>query len=283
MIKLKDWFYQNNSWSHTKHELWHRCKRKYWYQNIAPYLVDPGSLDVGKISMLKSLTPKYALQGRLIHEILENQMKQHNSGREPDQEDMVSQYLKKVQGYETTSRTTIAEFYNRAPDEFIFDQIRETGINMIQTFFSDIWPHIKDNVYIRHETFDQVLVDSTKVVLKVDFISQDPDGTLIITDWKTGAEMEDSSMNRLQMGVYVLWACEYFRKDPGDIRSELSYLSSGSIHPYYFTDADLDGIRVLITDEFRMMNSTYEYEQFPRQPNSNQCIDCAFKTICDQG
>jgi len=283
MTKLKDWFYNNNSWSHTKYELWHRCKRKFWYQNIAPYLLDPGNLDVGKISMLKSLTPKYALQGRIIHEILEDQMNKHNLGREPDQEAMISQYLKKVQMYENTSRTTIAEFYNGAPDETFFDQIRETGVTQIHTFFSDLWPHIKGNIYIRHETFDKVLVDSTKVLLKVDYISQDPGGILIITDWKTGAEMEDSPINRLQMGVYVLWASEYFQKDPRDIRSELNFLSTGSIHPYLFTDTDLDDIRALITDEFRIMNSTYEYEKFPRNPSSNHCIDCAFKAICDQG
>jgi hypothetical protein len=37
--------------------------------------------------------------------------------------------------YENTSRTTIAEFYNGAPDETFFDQIRETGVTQIHTFF----------------------------------------------------------------------------------------------------------------------------------------------------
>jgi len=165
--------------------------------------------------------------------------------------------------YENTSRTTIAEFYNGAPDETFFDQIRETGVTQIHTFFSDLWPHIKGNIYIRHETFDKVLVDSTKVVLKVDYISQDPGGILIITDWKTGAEMEDSPINRLQMGVYVLWASEYFQKDPRDIRSELNFLSTGSIHPYLFTETDLDDIWALITDEFRIMNSTLNTKNSP--------------------
>ena len=173
--------------------------------------------------MLKSLTPKYALQGRIIHEILEDQMNKHNLGREPDQEAMISQYLKKVQMYENTSRTTIAEFYNGAPDETFFDQIRETGVTQIHTFFSDLWPHIKGNIYIRHETFDKVLVDSTKVALKVDYISRSR-GILIITDWKTGAEMEDSPINRLQWEVCPSGPVNISRRTH-DIRSELNFFN----------------------------------------------------------
>ncbi|MDX8551983.1 hypothetical protein KHC33_04930 [Methanospirillum sp. J.3.6.1-F.2.7.3] len=46
MTQLQDWFYRYNGWSFAKHELWARCKKKYWYQYIGPALFDPGEHDV---------------------------------------------------------------------------------------------------------------------------------------------------------------------------------------------------------------------------------------------
>ncbi|MDX8551984.1 PD-(D/E)XK nuclease family protein [Methanospirillum purgamenti] len=159
---------------------------------------------------MKDLTPKNALQGKVVHEILEEEIK-NSTGKEPDLDGMVARYQKKINQYEMTAQTTVIEFFNGGSDKTFFDTIRKTWTENQNRFVSDIWPSLQHNRYIRHEGFDYCLVDNTRVLLKVDYISQEPDGTLVITDWKTGIEQEENSINKLQMQVYALWAGKYFR------------------------------------------------------------------------
>jgi CRISPR/Cas system-associated exonuclease Cas4 (RecB family) len=193
---------------------------------------------------------------------------------------MVALYQKKINQYEMTAQTTVIEFFNGGSDKTFFDTIRKTGTENLNRFVSDIWPSLQHNRYIRHEEFDYCLVDDTRVLLKVDYISQEPNGTLVITDWKTGIEQEENSINKLQMQVYALWAGKYFQKDITDIRCELAYLKTGSIIPYTCTVDDLQELQILITGEFRDMNRTYDSEEYPPKPGLFTCNDCAFKTIC---
>ena len=49
MADLEKNFFENNSWSFTKHRMWNQCRRQYYYQYIAPYLKFPAPVDVNLI------------------------------------------------------------------------------------------------------------------------------------------------------------------------------------------------------------------------------------------
>ena len=69
-----------------------------------------------------------------------------------------------------------------------------------------------------------------RVTVKVDFAGRMPDGTLIITDWKTGWD-DDDYESELQMATYVLWAKEYFTMNVDNIGTELVFLKTAQRNP----------------------------------------------------
>ncbi|MFP4052094.1 MAG: recombinase RecB, partial [Thermoplasmata archaeon] len=86
MVELEDWFYKYNSWSFSKHRLWNSCKLAYYYQYIGPALKNPEELDVKILRELKELKNKFALQGILIHEVIEDQISQYQNGKNMSEE-----------------------------------------------------------------------------------------------------------------------------------------------------------------------------------------------------
>jgi hypothetical protein len=62
-----------------------------------------------------------------------------------------------------------------------------------------------------------------------------PDGTLVLTNWKTGRD-DDEYETELQMAAYVLWEKEYYRKSADEISTELVFLKTVETKPYAFFD-----------------------------------------------
>jgi len=280
MTQLAPWFYSHNAWSHARHEIWTRCRRKYYYQHIAPAVQGPTGYDIEKIKRLKSLTPKNALMGTLIHEVLEDMLQKQSTGVSVHTDDLIGLYLKKTRLYENTARDTVTEYYNRSRDDTFFDQIRKTGVEQLENFFTKIWPEMKEYTYMRHEKFDRCMAGDTPVSLKVDLVSMMPDGSILITDWKTGHVRAEDPLHSLQMNVYVLWACQFFQKDVEEITGQVVWLSTGTVRSYAFSSPDMDVIQDFITHEFMEMNRTYDIAGYPVNPDINHCISCEFQSIC---
>ena len=106
-----------------------------------------------------------------------------------------------------------------------------------------------------------------------------PDGTLILTDWKTGRD-DDEYETELQMAAYVLWAKEYYQKSADEISTELVFLKTGATKPYAFFDEQLHEVLGLIPREFAIMNASYEYGDFPARPSQRECMSCRFAEVC---
>jgi CRISPR/Cas system-associated exonuclease Cas4 (RecB family) len=280
MAELESWFYNYNFWSFSKHRLWNLCKRYFFYRYIAIALKQSSKFDVYKIKRLKDLNSKYVLQGSLIHEVIENQIGQHHLGRELNEAGAKSQFAQRLEQYRKTAPDILTEFYNGVPsDDAFFDSICKEGLEKLCMFFGVIWPQFKDLEYLKHEDFDKFKIGNVEVIVKVDYVSKTKTDVIVITDWKTGADNEEYE-NDLQIGTYVLWAMQYYQKDPSQIRSELAYLKTGAMRPYEFTIKDLAAIKKKIIDGYEMMNRSYEIEDYPTEPTPTKCIGCQFGTIC---
>lgn len=106
-----------------------------------------------------------------------------------------------------------------------------------------------------------------------------PDGTLILTDWKTGRD-DDEYETELQMAAYVLWAKEYYTLSSDDIGTELVFLKTGATKPFAFFEEQLREVQDMILREFAAMNASYEYEDFPVRPSQRECLSCKFAEVC---
>jgi len=280
MVILEDWFFNYNFWSFSKHRSWYLCKRYFYYRYIAPALRQSSNFEIFKIKRLKDLNSKFVLQGSLIHQVIENQIGQHHLGRELSEVGAKSQFVQRLEQYRKTAPDILTEFYNGIPlDDAFFDTIKEEGLEKLSMFFGVIWPQFKDLEYLKHEDFDKFKFDDVEVIVKVDYVSKTKTDVIVITDWKTGADNEEYE-NDLQIGTYVLWAMQYYQKDPSQIRSELAYLKTGTMRPYEFTTDILETIQKEIVEDYEMMNRSYEIEDYPSDPTPKKCIGCQFGTIC---
>jgi CRISPR/Cas system-associated exonuclease Cas4 (RecB family) len=82
------------------------------------------------------------------------------------------------------------------------------------------------------------------------------------------------------MAAYVLWAMQYYRKSPDDIRTELVFLKTGATKPYTFFWEQLSEIQEKIPREFAEMNAGYEYGDFAARPSQRECLSCKFAEVC---
>lgn len=280
MAKLQSWFHRYNAWSYTRHRLWDECKRAYYFNYIGAALDGPTEIDVPKIKQLKKLDGRYVIQGKIIHEIIEKFIQSIQAKQKYDEDYAKEEYIRQIESYRTNAKTKIIEFFNGMQvNEYFFDRARENGLDQLSLFFGAIWPQIANYRYLQHEEFDNFFVDSQKAIVKIDYVCQDQDGNLLIYDWKTGADNEEYESD-LQIAAYALWAKHKYGSPSDRINCNLVYLTSGTMKTYRFTDQQLDGIKVLISSDFRDMNASYEQDNYPPTPEGKKCISCHFASIC---
>jgi CRISPR/Cas system-associated exonuclease Cas4 (RecB family) len=280
MQNFEDWFEKFNAWSFSGHQLLNRCKRAYYYQHIASALKSSPDLDISKIKRLKKdLRSKYVIQGSLVHDAIEDQITQHYFDRNVSQESAQESFLKRLRGFETCADDLITEYFNGEKcDPAFFENIRPSGIEMLDTFFKIVWPNLKPLKYLSHEKFDRFILEGVPVTVKLDYITKSDSGKLVLSDWKTGKERRESN---LQLGAYVLFAMQKYDTVPENIFSEIIYLaSSGRSRPYRFSSDQLDEVKEIVASDFEIMNTSYEMDGFPADPSPQKCFTCSFASVC---
>jgi len=279
MPDLDPFFFQINSWSFTKHRVWNRCQRQYYFEYIAQYVKSNSIVNPEKIRWLKNFKSKFVVQGSLIHDIIDQQIQIHCDNKTLDLNEAMNAFSKKVSLYKNIGGETFTEYHNgeKIPNSF-YDYIEENGKTCLHTFFGK-WPGYHNRECLRHEEFDHFSIGNVGVTVKVDFVGKLPDGSLILTDWKTGRD-DDEYETELQMAAYVLWAKEYYKMIEDEISTELVFLKTGATKPYAFFEERLREVQEMIAREFAAMNASYEYGDFPVRPSQRECLSCKFAEVC---
>ena len=281
MPDLDPFFFTINTWSFTKHRVWNRCQRQDHYEYIAPYVKSNPIVNPEKIRYLKNFTSKFVVQGQLIHDIIDQQIQLHCENKPMDLAGALAAFARNVSRYKDIGGEIFTEYRNgeKIPGAF-FAAIEEDGKTCLHTFFGK-WPDYTGRECLRHEQFDHFTIGDVGVTVKVDFAGKMPDGTLVITDWKTGRD-DDEYETELQMAAYVLWAEEFYKKSADEIKTELVFLKTGATKPYSFYPEQLREVEEKIQWEFTAMNATHEYGDFPARPSQRECVSCKFAEVCPE-
>jgi CRISPR/Cas system-associated exonuclease Cas4 (RecB family) len=282
MPDLDPFFFQINSWSFTRHRIWNRCQRQYYYEYIAHYIKSNPVVNPEKIRWLKNFTSKFVIHGQLIHDIIDKQIQIHCENKPVDPDAALKMLAHKVTLYRNIGGETFTEYHNgeKIPASF-FASVEEDGKICLHTFFAK-WPEYRDRECLRHEQFDHFSTGDVRVTVKVDYVGRQLDGTLVLSDWKTGRD-DDEYETELQMAAYVLWAQDYYKKSSDEIRTELIFLKTGTTKPYAFYEEQLQDTSMKIAEEHMAMNASYEFEDFPARPSQRECISCRFAEVCPDG
>ena len=281
MAALDPFFFTINTWSFTKHRVWNRCQRQYYFEYVAPYVRSDPVVDPGKIRYLKNFTSKFVVQGQLVHDIIDQQIRCHCDGLPMDLSEALNAFSRRVAAYRLVEGETFTEYRNgeKIPDSY-FSTMEESGKTCLYTFFGK-WPDYQSRECLRHEQFDHFTIGDSGITVKVDFVGKLPNGTLLLTDWKTGKD-DDEYESELQMAAYVLWAKEYYGMSADEIATELVFLKTGRVKLSSFFEEQLLELQGMIPPEFAAMNASYEYADFPANPAKRECLSCKFATVCTE-
>lgn len=280
MAKLQSWFSKYNAWSYTKHRLWGTCKRAYYFNYIGAALEWPTEIDVAKLKSLKKLDSRFVVQGKIIHEIIEKYIRELQKNGGIDESKAQEEFIYQIELYRKNAKSNISEYFNGAQvNQVFFDRARENGLDQLSLYWGLIWPQIADYQYIKHEEFDNFILDGVKAIVKIDYVCRTNDGKILVYDWKTGSDNEEYE-NDLQVSAYALWAQQAYHVPVDQIQCNLVYLTTGVIKPFQFTDKHFDELKLLIKSDFGEMNHDYERESFPPNPLPKHCVSCQFATLC---
>jgi len=232
---------------------------------------------------MKGLTPLIALEGRLVHDSVENLIQQHRLGRPLKAAPAQEQYAQLVDHYKQTARETIAEAYNGlAIQEKYFDLVLDDGRKQIANFVNIVWPNLADLEYLQHEEFENFVSEGIKVNVKVDYVTKSPDGKVVVTDWKTGEERQRHE-NELQLAVYGMWASWKYDVPLDRVMLELAYLRTGDSFPVRMDEEAVAFAKEAILVGAADVLAADKFDDFSTNPAPDRCIACPFARVCPDG
>ena len=123
-------------------------QKSLFFSYMGTYYTGKKEYDSLRLWDLKKYNSKIFLQGSRVHEIIKNQLGQHKLKRPLNEESAINQYLKLVDEKQTFADAYIVEVLNgESIDTAFFGKIKTDGVAQKKTFFSVIWPNLKDLEY----------------------------------------------------------------------------------------------------------------------------------------
>ena len=271
-------------WSKSRESMWRECRLSYYYNYIGKwegYKGDPAREELTRLANLRKFV---FWKGELIHKSIENQVTQHAIGRNVSEEAAKNYFVREVEAVRQNPGDIITEVANgfRIEDSK-FEEMKADGLRQLANFFRVIWHNYKDLKHLRHEELDFFSIDDIKVWAKLDLVTQTPDGTIVITDWKTGKKGWEDVSESLQMSVYILWAMEHYKVPLDKVMAELVYLQACKTEPTGRSEEQLERIKGNIVRSAREMFAVSSEADFPPDPQPRRCKECNFATYCVDG
>ncbi|MCA1813032.1 MAG: PD-(D/E)XK nuclease family protein [Halobacteriales archaeon] len=266
-------------WSVSRHHQWARCKRAFFFDSVAPWLPEP-PVPRERLEKLRKLSPFNVVKGQAVHEGIEAGIPFALRREDPLKPGLRAMDAL-LRDFVLHPMDTLCEAVNGQP--FGPEQVekaRTDGRDMMERFWAQVWPKYQARRYLQHEQFQKFEVQGHMVRLRLDLLTEGPDG-LLITDWKTG-RMRHDLLDDLQLGTYVLWATRATREPVDRVKAELVFLGDATAKGTWRTDAQLTMVERRIAASCDAMLALEGMEDAPANPGM-QCKDCKFLTVCEDG
>jgi hypothetical protein len=280
------------SWSVSRHDSFHTCRRRYFYAYYA-------SQEDPEIQRLKRLSALPLWAGSVVHETIEQVLKTRETLPTPEEQEAIvraavhGQMLTEWRESEAGSpRFRLFEHEYQTPVEPEDKKIAVgTVMRSLRHFFRsetlraayaagrERWLSVEDLVSFH--------VDDVEVFLRMDLAYRDRNGRVVIVDWKTGRA--EGRFNDVQLAGYALSAVERgWVASPEEIETELAYL----VIPRYrrrsvdakrveaarhFIRKSAGNMRALLLDP---LANLARLEDFQMIEKPRVCRRCNFRRLC---
>jgi len=265
--------------------MWDSCKLRYYYNYIGKWEGYKGDILRERLHWLSKKSNSWFLEGQLVHQAIESQVAQHSLGRPVSKEAAQRLFRFQLKRITENPHAFIVEMINGTdvPDG-LFEATEEEGIDLLEIFFEIIWPNYEKFGYEQHERFERFKIDDILVYVKIDLVSTMDDGTVIVTDWKTGKMQELGKEQQRQILVYLLWAMSRYGVPHDRVKAEIRPLRFPEKHLIHEPGAEeIEDLREYILENAGAMLAVESEEDFPASPSQELCQHCNFATICPEG
>lgn len=269
-------------WSKSKADTWERCKKQFFYEYAAQYEAEPLG---AQAKSLKKLTKIPFLKGNLIHEAIAAEIQRRRQGQAVNPERAKAYARTRITEVTAQPKRFLSEAVNGLSVTAQLPKAEEEVIQEIETFFSSIWPRYEEweVLYVDgEEDFSSFVYGTAKVFAEPDLVTKNPDGTCLVTDWKTGSEWEEPEESE-ELSAQILWVERRYKLLLPQITAEYVYLRTGQVRE---TRRTLEQMEKFVTRFIRSTSEMLQAENesdLPPTPSLKNCLDCKFATICEEG
>ncbi|HVR70877.1 MAG TPA: PD-(D/E)XK nuclease family protein [Vicinamibacteria bacterium] len=280
------------SWSLSRHDTFATCRRRYFYSYYA-------SQDDPEVQRLKKLSALPLWAGSVVHETIESLLKTRDALPPPEEQEalirsavhgqMLGQWRESEAG---SLRFRLFEHEYQVPVE-PEDKKIVVGIvmrSLRQFFRSEVLKElfaVGRESWLTVEDLVSFHVGDVEVFLRMDVAYRDPQGRVVIVDWKTGRAA--GRFNEVQLAAYALYASEQgWVTDGQEIRTELAYLAQARSVRRAVDVRQLDNARAFIMRSAGNMKALLadpalnlaRLEDFPMVERPQVCRRCNFRRLC---
>ena len=280
------------SWSVSRHDTFQSCRRRYFLSYYA-------ALDDPEIRRLKRLSALPMWAGSVVHETIEAFLKTHDALPSPEEQeaivraavhsDMLTAYRQSEAGPD--GFRLFEHEYGQRVDQEDKKVVVTTVMRSLRNFFKS--PTLGEafavgrGAWLTVEDLVSFHVGPTEVFLRMDLAYRDPQGQVVIVDWKTGRG--EGRFSEVQLAGYALYAAEKgWVAQAAELRTELAYLAIPRYVRRRVDDKRLQGARAFIEKSASNMRSLLidpdgnlgRLEDFPMIDRPRVCRRCNFRRLC---
>ncbi|MEN8154441.1 MAG: topoisomerase DNA-binding C4 zinc finger domain-containing protein [Acidobacteriota bacterium] len=208
-----------------------------------------------------------AFMGNIVHSVIETIYKNRDSGPVPEQNEL-SLIYRKIWDNRDKSRVKVIR------EEKTLQFYLDLGLEMAETFFSEIFGKDKSETLSLEQKFEVELSGGKKYRGIMDRVSRLKDGTLRITDFKTGTVGEPG--DTIQLPSYAI----YIFKNNIENEIELCYedLKLGKTKVSGIKRDEIKVIRSKIEDSIDIIEKETNFNARP----SSLCKWCGYNEMCTE-
>lgn len=278
-------------WSVSRHEVFDKCKRQYFYTYYARYVRD---VPLYRMKMLKELTSVALEVGNVVHDVLEAFLRRLQKSDDNIDEQRFFEYAAvKTREYFTTKTFLETRYGVLGPVDI--DRAQERVRACLATFIgSPVYSWIfmkalrnKQDWMMEPPGYGETRLRGLKAYCKMDFLFP-ADGEVAVLDWKTGRR--DEAKHSMQVMGYAAAASVNFGIPIEHIFPRIIYLSPAydelELRP---SQVDLEKLFATVEEQTQSMyafcsdverNVPLPIESFEMSPSRHVCDYCSYQEIC---
>lgn len=298
------------SWSHSRHETFRDCPRRYFYHYYGAWGGWSPDADprVRQLYVLKNLKGRQAWAGGQVHDAVADTLRQVRAGHPVPPEAGRAAAEAAVARMRREFRESRDGAYRARPKQALglmehhyreaipdaewraqAEAVRRAVLRFHEGPYLEEARALPADAWLALEELASFELDGSPVFVRLDLAVRPAADRVMVVDWKTGRRAPRPE--GLQLGIYALYVHEQWEIAPEAITVREVNLTAGAEGQARVTAEQIESAREAIRESMREMrarladaaeNGAVEAD-FTTRPGARTCAYCPFREVCPDG